>query len=126
MLTLLLALTLPNPAFTPGEIDGSHEVKSLCSGGNKNYPRHVTEATKARVAKQYGVPRSEWPNYEFDHLIAHCAGGSDGPNNIWPQRLTEARVKDRFEVQWCRDMCAGKRKQSEVVDLFRNNSWARP
>lgn len=113
----------PDPVHTPGLVDPSHKLSLLCAGSNKNYPRKVSTAMKAQVAAWYGIRRADWPKYEFDHLIPRCAGGADDVRNLWPEPLGDAKQKDVFEEQYCRDICSGARKQSWVVDFFRN--WGR-
>lgn len=94
--------TQPNKEFTPGK---------LCSPSDSNFKeyryaeriavcaRNVTHAMKVIIAKNYGVPESDWSSYEFDHLIPLSAGGSGDIENIWPQPLDEAHDKDRIEQQ---------------------------
>jgi hypothetical protein len=70
--------------------------------------RNVSESDKRRVAASYGnVPRPEWKNYEFDHLIPLCAGGSNDLRNIWMQPIEEALSKDKLEVQICNGLRSG-------------------
>jgi hypothetical protein len=54
------------------------------------------------------------PDYEIDHLIPLCLGGSDDPSNLWPQprRSVEetwnAEAKDRLERLMCNMVCEGQ------------------
>ncbi len=103
-----------------------------CSAGDPNfsnydYPekiarcdRNVSTTEKAQVAHDYGVPKSEWSNYEFDHLIPLCAaGGSDDPKNILaPAASRSARKKDKVESRVCRGMAAGTMTQAEAVQAI--------
>jgi hypothetical protein len=76
--------------------------------------RNVSESEKAQVAAAYGnIPKSEWSNYEFDHLIPLAGGGSNNPANIWPQPLQEAKVKDVLEDQIYRAFVAGNMTQDQ-------------
>lgn len=78
--------------------------------------RNVSEDKKQQIAHIYGdIPRDTWPNYEFDHLIPLCAGGSDETTNVWPQPIVEARKKDRVENMVCREMRAGSMTQAEAI-----------
>jgi hypothetical protein len=78
--------------------------------------RNVSADKKAKIAQIYGgIPRDTWQNYEFDHLIPLCAGGSDEITNVWPQPLIEARNKDRVENMVCRQMRAGTMTQAEAI-----------
>ena len=37
------------------------------------------------VLLRYGLPAGPHPDYEIDHLIPLCLGGSDDFSNLWPQ-----------------------------------------
>ena len=78
----------PDWAFTPGRLcaENDPDFKEF------RYPEHipycrrnVTERMKQEVAAHYGIPRGEWPNYEFDHLIPLGIGGDSHIDNLWPQ-----------------------------------------
>lgn len=118
------AYTAPDPILTPGV---------LCTPDDPNfsglaYPeqvpkcnRNVNQAEKLTVAASYGnIPQSEWPNYEFDHLIPLCAGGSDDPKNLWPQPISLAHEKDKLEVDICIQMRAGTLAQADAVRKVRD------
>jgi hypothetical protein len=54
------------------------------------------------------------PNYEIDHLIPLCLGGSDDLSNLWaqPRRSIEAtwnaEAKEQLEGKICNMVCAGQ------------------
>jgi hypothetical protein len=86
-----MANTQPDANKTPGV---------LCTPQDQNfqgydYPEHIARCNrnvgiqeKQTIAQEYGsIPESEWPQYEFDHLIPLCAGGSDDIGNLWPQPI---------------------------------------
>ena len=89
-----LFATRPNLNQTPGE---------LCNPSNPDfagyrYQAHVAYCTrnvdhdkKLLVAKAYGIPESEWKNYEFDHLIPLNSGGDSSVANLWPEPIGEAQ-----------------------------------
>jgi hypothetical protein len=66
------------------------------------------------VLLRYGLPVGVHPDYEIDHLIPLCLGGSDDFSNLWPQprRSIEpkwnAEAKDRLERRLCEMVCAGQ------------------
>ena len=109
----------PNWNVTPGV---------LCSASDPNfsnydYPEHIARcnrnvntAEKDQIAGEYGnIPKADWPQYEFDHLIPLCAGGSDDIGNLWPQPIDDAHKKDVLEDQICIAMKAGTMTQAEAV-----------
>lgn len=58
-----------------------------------------------RFARETGYPTGR-PGYVVDHKIPLCAGGHDALLNLQWQELAESKVKDRFELQLCRDLKA--------------------
>lgn len=117
--------TAPNTQITPG---------ILCSESDPNfggyaYPSHVakcirnvSESEKSQIAQAYGnIKKSEWPNYEFDHLIPLCAGGSNDIRNIWPQPIQEAHGKDILENDICTQLRSGQMNQQQA--LAKVNQW---
>ena len=111
--------THPNAQSTPGLLCRSTDPDF----SNYDYPeriprcnRNVNTDEKMAVAQAYGnIPQSEWPKYEFDHLIPLCAGGSNSAANLWPQPLTEAHLKDKIENEVCIAMKLGNMTQAQAV-----------
>ena len=112
------AYRLPDERMTPGK---------LCTADDPNFQeyryaeqipycrRNVPQEEKRRIADAYGVAWETRANYEFDHRIPLCMGGGDDDENIWPQPLDEAHVKDRLEDELCQQMRAGTLRQNEAV-----------
>lgn len=104
-----LPYALPNPALTPGVVATS-DPAVLCEHPEQTgsfysrQQRHTTYEMKEQVAYNYSLPRRGWHTVEFDHLIPLCLGGADDVRNLWPQPLSEARIKDRAEAGACRMM----------------------
>ncbi len=116
--------TSPNNRLTPGKVCTSSD--SDFSG--YDYPEQIARCSrnigtqeKQQVAQAYGgIPQSSWPNYEFDHLIPLCAGGSNSTLNLWPQPIAEAHEKDKLENEICLAMKAGKMSQAQAVQKVRD------
>jgi hypothetical protein len=104
--------TLPKKSLTGGSvrIDG-HDVAATC--GHSKQHRGPMFAARRDLAR-YGMPTGTHPDYEIDHLIPLCLGGSDDPSNLWPQprRTLEpvwnAETKDRLERLLCDMVCDGQ------------------
>jgi hypothetical protein len=109
----------PNPNLTSGSvrIDG-HDLNTTC-GQSKAHRGSMSHARRDDILTRYGLPPGEHPDYEIDHLIPLCLGGSDDPSNLWPEprRTIEpkwnAEAKDRLERRMC-----------DLVWATRN--WCRP
>jgi len=112
----------PKLGTTPGK---------LCSPSDPDfqefrYPEHIAycqrnvdDSEKAQAAQKYGIPEADFSQYEFDHLIPLSLGGSDSLENIWPQRLDAAHVKDQLEEQLYLELQAGKITQADAVKQIR-------
>lgn len=109
---------LLNPKLTPG---------TLCTEADPDfdgfrYPehiahckRHITSAMKDTVAKAYGVPKSDYSLYEFDHFLPLAIGGKNDIANLWPQRLDGAKQKDVLELSMYNEMKKGAITQEAAV-----------
>ncbi|MCX5795634.1 MAG: HNH endonuclease signature motif containing protein [Elusimicrobia bacterium] len=111
----------PDWSFTPGR---------LCTASDSDFKeyryaehipycnRNVTQQMKQEVAAHYGVPQSDWPKYEFDHLIPLCIGGNSHVENLWPQPRGQnggSDEKDKLELDLYKQMVAGTITQAEAV-----------
>ena len=81
-------------------------------------------ARRDEVLKRYGLPPGTHPDYEIDHLIPLCLGGSDDLSNLWPQprRSIEekwnAEAKDRLERLICNMVCDGQINIAAAQEAF--------
>lgn len=110
----------PDWPFTPGK---------LCAAGDPDFKeyryqeqipycnRHVTQQMKEQVAAHYGIPKSDWGNYEFDHLLPLAIGGNSHVENLWPQPrgAEQSDGKDKLEYDLFLQMQAGKLSQADAV-----------
>jgi len=105
----LVAVTVPNPEFTPGAtvLLGQREVCTETSVKNKAVPA----ALQKKVFDEYGI-RAEPGAYEVDYLITPALGGADDIHNLWPQSsratLWNAQVKDALEDHLRYLVCDGR------------------
>jgi len=113
----------PDPALTPGALNPTvtqATIRStICVSGwtaTIRPPSSYTTSLKIRQIGQYGYTNTATAAYEEDHLIAlELGGASSDPRNLWPEpytisladgRSTGARVKDTYENQLKRAVCA--------------------
>jgi len=93
-------------------IDG-HDAHAAC-GQSRAHRGAMTRARRDEILTRYGLPPGEHPDYEIDHLIPLCLGGSDDPSHLWaePRHSIEpkwnAEAKDRLERLLCDMVCNGQ------------------
>jgi len=111
---LLLLLLLPPGAVRP------LTAAQVCATRWGTDRRQVTEAMKREVAKRDGVRWADRARYEFDHLVPRELGGADTVDNLWPQPLAEATVKDRLENRLHRLVCTGQISLADAQNQMRH------
>lgn len=118
---------MPNPAWTPGtlcteqspDFDGFRYKAHIA-----HCARDIRESEKDFVARLYGIPKSDYHLYEFDHLVPLNAGGSNDPKNLWPQPLDDAKLKDKVEEEVYLGLKNGTMTEDEVVAKL--HAWKSP
>jgi len=104
----------PDSTITPGKALPAATKDTVCVKGYAGDMRDVVDATKEDVIKSYGIPYvagEEGKTYEIDHLISLELGGSNDPENLWPEPYAPvpgAREKDRVEDYLHELVCASK------------------
>lgn len=113
----------PEPSMTVG---------SLCDTPDTfRYPEHIAYCERdvdtqlkwdiIRAYDQefgYHIEETGRQNFKIDHYIPLCAGGSNKPDNLWPQHKSVYVVTDDLEAEVCAKMSAGRLKQSEAVQFI--------
>jgi len=115
--------SLPNKTITPGGVLKSATLKKICTPNYSKTVKNVPESMKKRVFKAYGITNPAKGEYEIDHLVPLCIGGSNEFKNLWPQHYDKgtwnAHKKDRLEVRMKRLICTGhldlKQAQKEMA-----------
>lgn len=98
---------LPDTRFTPGAVTDATKT-AVCGTKWSQDERHVTLSMKKAVCALYGAHKC--PNrelWEVDHIVPRELGGADLFENLFPQPLGQARLKDRLENRLHREVCAG-------------------
>ena len=135
LVIVVLGQSAPDPELTPGSSDPTVTQETvqqtICRHGYTKSVRHVTESEKRRVIAAYLAKHPEWPHCgplgkdacEYDHRVSLELGGSNEPDNLWPQpycplpRQTAcygAREKDVVETEFHRLICAGALSLAEA------------
>ncbi len=128
---------LPDPHCTPGQADprlvadlskAKHLVDgieaNICAKDFRTGPwRKVSESEKKTACEMYGITSGcPGPGYEVDHLISLELGGNDSVANLWPQPLTQARIKDhRVEDVLPKLICSGKMSMVDAQKCISSN-----
>jgi hypothetical protein len=105
--------TVPNSAFTPGDINPAATKEVICVKGytSEEGVRHVTEAIKKKVFQEYNLTGKE-QHFEIDHLISLELGGSNDIKNLWPEsydtKPVNAHTKDALEDRLHSLVCKGQ------------------
>lgn len=116
--------TSPHPELTPG---------SLCESPTaKRYPegipycaRKVASELKAEIMREYDqtlgyrIQAMNRGAFKIDHYIPLCMGGSNRPDNLWPQHESVFNVTDPLEGLACDKMAQGKLRQAAAVSIIR-------
>jgi hypothetical protein len=114
----------PNPNITYGSMRiVGHDVHATC-GTSKAHRGSMSHARRDEILMSYGLPPGTHTDYEIDHLIPLCLGGSADPSNLWPQprRSIEpkwnAEAKDRLERLMCDMVCSGQLDLGTAQEAF--------
>jgi hypothetical protein len=113
----------PDWSFTPGRLCTASDPDFKEYRYAEHIPycnRNVTPQMKQQAAAHYGVPQSDWGNYEFDHLIPLSIGGDSHVDNVWPQPHLPGSpdgslAKDKLEEQLYLQINAGTITQAAAV-----------
>jgi hypothetical protein len=104
--------TLPDKNLTGGSVR-TGDRDAACGHAKENRGR-MNAPRRDEILRRYGLPPGTHPDYEIDHLIPLCLGGSDDPSNLWPQprrsieETWNAEAKDRLERLMCNMVCDGQ------------------
>jgi hypothetical protein len=105
-----LALDLPDPAKTPGDVLTT-DTSAVCTPGYTKTVRNVPAEIKKQVYRNYGIISHKPGEYEVDHLVSLELGGSNSIRNLWPEsyitKPLNAHVKDKLENKLHELVCNG-------------------
>jgi hypothetical protein len=121
---------VPDPVLTPGQARTAN-IGEICSTPTSRV-RHWARERDDRIMAEYGLPGGRHPDFEIDHLIPLCLGGTDDDANLWPEprRSIEstwnAERKDEFQARMSSLACSGEldvaTAQKEIADNW-TDAW---
>ena len=98
--------------------------RDAACGHAKEHRGPMPSQRRDEILKRYGMAPGTHPDYEIDHLIPLCLGGSDDPSNLWPQprrsieETWNAEAKDRLERLMCNMVCDGQIDIATAQEAF--------
>jgi hypothetical protein len=113
---------LPDKNLTGGSVR-TGERDAACGHAKESRGR-MNAVRRDQILSRYGLPPGTHPDYEIDHLIPLCLGGSDDPSNLWPQprrsieETWNAEAKDRLQRLMCRMVCGGQIDVAAAQEAF--------
>lgn len=66
----------------------------------------------------YDIKDSDRGQYKIDHFIPLCMGGSNNPNNLWPQHVSIYQQTDPLEPVLCDKMKFGRLRQRDAIEMI--------
>jgi hypothetical protein len=121
---------LPDRACTPGSIYPKAGRRVICVSDYAGSVRDVSESTKTRVYRSYGIRHHAEGEYEIDHLVPLELGGSNSIANLFPQPARPAgggpgfHRKDRLENVTHDRVCTGAMRLRPTQRRIARN-WVR-
>jgi len=116
------------PGAVNSDVTQENIKQSICVAGWTATVRpstSYTNALKAKLLSEHGLPTSDAPKYELDHFIPLALGGHPrSPDNLWLQPWDGqwgARTKDRLEVKLKNLVCKGALSLQLAREAIRRN-----
>lgn len=137
MRMFLLVLVLSSSVFAGGKDfpmgpDARLTIGTLCDHPIEyRYPeqiaycgRDVSTATKNEIFVAYrklgfSLPSVTRADYKIDHYVPLCMGGSNHPDNLWPQHVSIYKQTDSLEEAICSKLRDGRISQADAVKMMK-------
>lgn len=82
--------------------------------------RNVSSSQKRQIYELYGVPQNCRREYTIDHFIPLSLGGTNNPNNLWPEAKVVKQLRQNLELELFDEMRAGNITQAEAIATIRD------
>jgi hypothetical protein len=77
--------------------------------------RNVSRAEKARIYEIYHIPRKCRHEYTIDHFLPLSMGGSNQPQNLWPEHHNVKATRQDLEQDLFEELSSGQITQEEAL-----------
>lgn len=111
----------PNPEMTDGDLCNKNDPDFVEYRYAEKIPycnRNVWQEQKRRIFEQYGIPEHCRSQYTIDHLIPLALGGSNAPNNLWPEHRNVKATRKYLEQNLYFMMENGEITQRKAIKII--------
>jgi hypothetical protein len=119
MFAVLLSFPIrPDPALTWGSFCSPRDQDFLeLRGSVAVCRRNVWTAVKNRVYAAYGIAAANRGEYTIDHLVPLSLGGSNRPDNLWPQHksISSVRLETDLHLRFSRGLITHQEALGELL-----------
>lgn len=137
MLSFILTFTTQLWAF-PLTPNTNITTGSLCSQNDADYAtnryeehiaycnRNVSPEDKAQIYRKYNIPKSCWKRYTIDHFYPLSMGGSNHPDNLWPEHKFVKNTRTNLELETFESLQDGQITQKEALSIIKESKLHPP
>jgi len=111
----------PDPRITPGSLCDTPDTYRYpeqipyCERALNSFDKELVFMEYRKAGWSLSGERSQ---YKVDHFFPLCAGGSNNPDNLWPQYYTISKLTDSLEALGCEVLGKGNITQKELIELI--------
>lgn len=134
MLKLICALVLSVNVYAANVLaptpHPNQTYGAMCSPENKDYvdnryperiaycARNVDGTLKRKIYDAYGIPARCERYYTIDHFIPLALGGSNAPENLWPEHKDVKATRPKLETELYVALRDGELTQAEAIQII--------
>lgn len=117
----------PPPGVTNPQVTQANIGQTICVKGWTKTIRPLptyTDALKRKQIAERNYADSDPRHYEEDHFVPLEVGGHPtDPNNLWPQPIQEARMKDKLENELNKAVCGRAMTLAAAQQCLMRTGW---
>lgn len=111
----------PDAVKTPGHLCTPKDKDFVQYRYKEKIPyctRNVTPTQKSRIYAAYNIPANKRHNYTIDHYIPLSLGGSNAPENLWPEHRKIKQLRRDLELELFYRLERGEMTQREAIEII--------